>query len=698
MSTSDAEDASPSPEYSGDPDGSDMAVDQKDEKPASNGSPSQQTAKTSNSKDPLRPRRKKARRACWACQRAHLTCGDERPCHRCVKRGLHESCQDGVRKKAKYLHDAPDSALIPGVAGHYHPMNGSLSNGLPAQDTAVSLAQQGSFYTQAPSSTYYTPNAPQVQALQPVQDASSAVFNPQTPISPTYGQTNQPPLPGPPSTVAQTVPPQMPQFGGALFDPSDPALFNFDISGLNFGNHYGALEMGMLGHMSAGAAETPPSDSNLMNPMNQAATMYNPQISGPFSDGPSIPANISFASDGLPGADWQNAHSRHASVQMQTPNNTPATAAENASHRNDSLSGPHAYAIGHGPSSLSSASPGSTEANAGYDNENPMSSAAFFANPNRPHQPPPASHPQHDPRGTTGALQPVQSNVVRKRRRDTRRIYEDIKTPYDYIGGYHRLMNLVETRYSFDAEAKIRKSISKFRPVLITTASTLDTRDLVHSEQSLQRLVMDYEEHVFSLVATPSLVCRRTGEVVGVSKEFSMLTNWKREILLGQEPNKNVNTGPPRDPSSDSGMSTRTNMTPTIAGQKDDGSPRPVSLIELLDEKSATQFLEDFSDLAWTNSMGVKRQRVNVLKYRTKEDVAKFEEYKATVIANGKPMKRESLIKAEGDHGDPGLAQLGVKDGLVDCMISWNMKRDNFDMPSLACIQVLPVLGHGQSS
>lgn len=26
-------------------------------------------------KDPLRPRRKKARRACYACQRAHLTCG-----------------------------------------------------------------------------------------------------------------------------------------------------------------------------------------------------------------------------------------------------------------------------------------------------------------------------------------------------------------------------------------------------------------------------------------------------------------------------------------------------------------------------------------------------------------------------------------------------------------------------------------------
>ena len=30
-----------------------------------------------NLKDPSRPRRKKARRACFACQRAHLTCGKD---------------------------------------------------------------------------------------------------------------------------------------------------------------------------------------------------------------------------------------------------------------------------------------------------------------------------------------------------------------------------------------------------------------------------------------------------------------------------------------------------------------------------------------------------------------------------------------------------------------------------------------------
>ena len=37
-----------------------------------------QSKSASNAKDPLRPRRKKARRACFACQRAHLTCGKDR--------------------------------------------------------------------------------------------------------------------------------------------------------------------------------------------------------------------------------------------------------------------------------------------------------------------------------------------------------------------------------------------------------------------------------------------------------------------------------------------------------------------------------------------------------------------------------------------------------------------------------------------
>ena len=69
---------------------SDLEADQEEDKMAilesadsrikleANGSADQATSNgqtKASAKDPTRPRRKKARRACHACQRAHLTCG-----------------------------------------------------------------------------------------------------------------------------------------------------------------------------------------------------------------------------------------------------------------------------------------------------------------------------------------------------------------------------------------------------------------------------------------------------------------------------------------------------------------------------------------------------------------------------------------------------------------------------------------------
>jgi hypothetical protein len=76
MTTPDVQDASPSPEYRSDLD-DDMAAEQSTDRQSGDGDSSQKPANAkSNAKDPLRPRRKKARRACFACQRAHLTCGE----------------------------------------------------------------------------------------------------------------------------------------------------------------------------------------------------------------------------------------------------------------------------------------------------------------------------------------------------------------------------------------------------------------------------------------------------------------------------------------------------------------------------------------------------------------------------------------------------------------------------------------------
>ncbi|KAF5322825.1 hypothetical protein D9619_002031 [Psilocybe cf. subviscida] len=70
----------------------------------------EETANDSATSQPSRkardgPKKKKANRACYHCQKAHLTCDDSRPCQRCIKRGFADNCTEGHRKKAKYLLD-----------------------------------------------------------------------------------------------------------------------------------------------------------------------------------------------------------------------------------------------------------------------------------------------------------------------------------------------------------------------------------------------------------------------------------------------------------------------------------------------------------------------------------------------------------------------------------------------------------------
>lgn len=49
----------------------------------------------------VRPKRKQVKNACSACQRACKRCDVGRPCERCVKYGMGDSCRDSQRKERK---------------------------------------------------------------------------------------------------------------------------------------------------------------------------------------------------------------------------------------------------------------------------------------------------------------------------------------------------------------------------------------------------------------------------------------------------------------------------------------------------------------------------------------------------------------------------------------------------------------------
>ncbi|EON68173.1 hypothetical protein W97_07322 [Coniosporium apollinis CBS 100218] len=703
MSTSDAaDDASPSPEYSGDLEGVDMAEQKEPRTENDEGSPAQasngEKPKSSNAKDPLRPRRKKARRACFACQRAHLTCGDERPCQRCIKRGLQDACTDGVRKKAKYLHDAPVEALMPGIGGHYHHPNGTKASSLsiPASDpdSSVPLAQAGVFYPQAQPATFnvYPQTTAQQQMSLPISDGS--MMNPfnhqQTPISPSFNHPrvqHSSPIPGIPNSMSQLSQPtaaQLSNYGAPLFDPSDPALFNFDISGLNFGNHYGALEFGMLGHMSSGAAETPSEKDHLMNPLNQAAASFSAPVTSSSFSGEGMPSNLVFSQDAMGQHDWRDSHSRQGSAaQMQTPQNTPAMINLDSQQRNDGFNGlAQAYAIGTGPSSLAG-----VMQHRGSQQQQPRSD--FLQG---------SFQPQGTPQQT------------RKRRRSNPSdIYNSVKNPHSYTSAFHALTAFLKKRLSPAKTVRVAKAMASIRPSFIACTKSLNRDDLVFMEKCFQRTLYEYQEFI-NAYGTPTIICRRTGEVAAVSKEFSILTGWRRDVLLGAEPNLNVNTGTPSTSGAHSGNnSTGGITTPAIPANADGGAiepakPQPVFLAELLDDDSVIQFYEEFAKLAFGDSRGYVMAPCKLLKYRTKEDIGFVEDQLESGNSGGArrntngasgAIKTEHGFKGGMESaigGEAGMNQLGDKDGKVDCMYCWTVKRDVFEVPMLIVINFLPCI------
>jgi hypothetical protein len=223
-------------------------------------------------------------------------------------------------------------------------------------------------------------------------------------------------------------------------------------------------------------------------------------------------------------------------------------------------------------------------------------------------------------------------------------------------------------------------------------------------EKCFQRTLFEYEEFMLNC-CTPTLVCRRTGEVAAVNKEFTLLTGWRKDVLLGKEANLNVAAGRNRDPGSGPGSGGNTGRagltTPrllplTMADpQSGEGRSQPVFLAELLDDDSVIGFYEDFARLAFGDSRGSVTTRCKLLKYQTKEGTqespdAKEERKPKRTDPGGIGGMGNRVREIDGEHGIGRLE----KDGKIDCSYCWTVKRDVFDIPMLIVMNVSPNLLH----
>lgn len=658
-----------------------------------NGDGKENGRKSTNAKDPSRPRRKKARRACFACQRAHLTCGDERPCQRCIKRGLQDACHDGVRKKAKYLHDAPDGALMPGVGGNFY--NNGIRNSLPVsrngpqqQPTPTNNNNNNNATNFYPTPQPQSQPQPQQPQSQPTSGSynlyhqdpslSQSPFTTQSPVSPTFnlkssanGRTsslssavNQQPTPS--TAISGDTNPQNP-FAGPFFDPSDPALFNFDLSSMNFENRYGALEFGMLGHMATGAGDSPTDSATQRGSIGRSGSAQFSTPAPGFGESPGNQQPFMFGDPLL--NDWSSgqASGAHVNVGGVYGQNGMMPAHMKADP-------PHAFAIESGPANFTS--PGSATS--------PHVTTSGFEDPSFNHT---SKSNNLAPNGqrpliTTPSLKHQALHVAPKRRhRNPSSIYESVKEPYAYTSGFHNLTAFIQRRFTPQKTVRIAKALASIRPSFIATTKTLNRDDLIFMEKCFQRTLWEYEDFI-NACGTPTIVCRRTGEIAAVGKEFSILTGWKKDVLLGKEPNLNVNTGGTTAPGS--GTTSRGSFTPRSSHPENTGGrPQPVFLAELLDDDSVVEFYEDFARLAFGDSRGSVMTRCKLLKYKTKDDME---------AAQSDDGKWNNHLRKGGIAGEAGMNQLGFKDGKVECAYCWTVKRDVFDIPMLIVMNFLPCI------
>lgn len=143
-------------------------------------------------------------------------------------------------------------------------------------------------------------------------------------------------------------------------------------------------------------------------------------------------------------------------------------------------------------------------------------------------------------------------------------IYEKVKKPFSYTPGYHSLIAYLRRRFSRPMLVKMVESMASYRPSFIACTNSLKEHDLIFMEQCFQRTLLTYD-NLIRVTGTPTIVWRRTGEIAYVGNEFCILTGWKTEELL---------------------------------------LPEKKFIVELLDDKSVLEYFQLFLKIAFGDFLG----------------------------------------------------------------------------------------------
>ncbi|ODV86288.1 hypothetical protein CANARDRAFT_175208 [[Candida] arabinofermentans NRRL YB-2248] len=109
----------------------------------------------------------------------------------------------------------------------------------------------------------------------------------------------------------------------------------------------------------------------------------------------------------------------------------------------------------------------------------------------------------------------------------------NIVKAYRYPAAYHALISYLKQRFSQEQLIEIAKCMAKYRPSFISATKNLVENDLIFTERSFQRTLLEYES-LIAMSPSPTIIWRRTGEIVALTNEFAVMTGYSKMSLLSK--------------------------------------------------------------------------------------------------------------------------------------------------------------------
>ncbi|CAK9437256.1 uncharacterized protein LODBEIA_P16340 [Lodderomyces beijingensis] len=431
-----------------------------------------------------RKRKKKLEIACVYCRRSHMICDESRPCQRCIKRGIQHLCYDepsNPRQKKK-------AASLRKPHGNSEPSTPSQEAENHLQASPVSQPQtQGHAQGQAQGQPQtQAQGQPQAQPPQPPQVSTSQT--PKMMKNSVLSQTlayNQEPL-----FYSEHAGSEFSSLNDFLSMIDDPELVNGALND----DPNSILSFGM-NNFSTSAGNNSNSNLNNVLAFSPNATLFGPTF--PNDEFQSMPPPQSSATQPQPQTQGQGQGQALALIHQQQQQHHQQQQQQQPQHQQHQNQQQQLQQL-QGHANLPPKSPK-------VDNPPVISDSArdkFFLT---------AADP-------TTEISPEErlKQVIKAK------LEAGLLQPYNYAKGYARLQRYMDNYMNISSRQRILKPLSIFRPAFRAIARTLKDVDLVLVEESFERMLLDYDR-VFTSMAIPACLWRRTGEIYRGNKEFASL-------------------------------------------------------------------------------------------------------------------------------------------------------------------------------